>query len=164
MKREQWSCLGLIYTSFLVGFDTYIMYYIQFSSTLMLNCFVYTCTVYQDKTSMLELHVNCTIFRPIFFLFCLPSDATLTTHNVVEMMKGIGGKYDNDLYRVLSVTHDKWNEISSQYQSQQQAHEALIAHAISTHPCLSWKRIACRLQRDGLYAAAAEVTRKYVKG
>ena len=80
------------------------------------------------------------------------------------MMKGIGGKYDDDLYRILNVTHNKWNEISSQYQSQQQAHEALIAHAIATHPCLSWKKIAHRLQQDGLYAAAAEVTRKYVKG
>ena len=42
--------------------------------------------------------------------------------------------------------------------------EALIAHALSTHPCLSWTMIAAEFQRNGYSEIAAEVTRKYVKG
>ena len=94
-------------------------------------------------------------------LFCLSSDPTLTTHNVMEMMKG--APYYMFQY-VLSVSFDKWNEILIQYQSDDQRSEALISHAISTHPCLSWNRLASELQQYGRSEAAAEVTRKYVKG
>ena len=52
----------------------------------------------------------------------------------------------------------------TQYQSDDQRSEALISHTISTHPCLSWNLLASRLQRYGYSEAAAEVTRKYVKG
>ena len=94
-------------------------------------------------------------------LFCLSSDPTLTTHNVVEMMKGVDY---NQLNLVLSVSFDKWYEINGQYQSDEQRCEALIAHALSTHPCMSWKLIARGLQEWRYSEAAAEVTRKYVKG
>ena len=76
-------------------------------------------------------------------------------------MKGV--KYYH-LGRVLNVPYGKWSEISHQYQSDEQRCEALIAHVLSTHPCLSWKLIACRFQQWGYSEAAAEVTRKYVKG
>ena len=94
-------------------------------------------------------------------LFCLSSDPTLTTHNVVEMMKGVHYVH---LRWVLSASDDKWYEIKGQYQSDEQRCEALIAHALSTHPCMSWKLIARGLQQEGYREAAAEVTRKYVKG
>ena len=94
-------------------------------------------------------------------LFCLSSDPTLTTHNVVEMTKGVSSSY---LLGVLSVSVDKWYEIRDQYQSDEQRCEALIAHALSTHPCMSWKVIARGLVMRGYSEEAAEVTRKYVKG
>ena len=94
-------------------------------------------------------------------LSCLSSDPTLTTHNVVEMMKGV--EYFK-LHLVLSVSYDKYSEIKGQYQSDEQECEALIAHGLSTHPCISWKLIARGLQRYGYSEEAAEVTRKYVKG
>ena len=94
-------------------------------------------------------------------LSCLSSDPTLTTHNVVEMMKGVD--YGN-LQWVLNVSYDKWSEIRDQYQSDEQRCEALITHTLSTHPCMSWKLIARGLQWWGYRKAAAEVTRKYVKG
>ena len=68
------------------------------------------------------------------------------------------------LQDILSVPYDKWSEIKDQYQSEEQCCEALIADALSTHPCMSWKLIACGLQQCGCSEAAAEVTRKYVRG
>ena len=94
-------------------------------------------------------------------LFCLSSDSTLTTHNVVEMMKEVDF---NNLKRVLNVSDGKGCVIWGQYESDEQQCEALIAHVLSTHPCMSWKLIACGLQEWGYSEAAAEVTRKYVKG
>ena len=93
-------------------------------------------------------------------LLCLSSDPTLTTHNVTEMVKGV--RYYN-LPHVLDVSLDKWIEITDQYQSDEQRSEALVAHAVLTHPCLTWKRLSTNLQRWNS-EAAAEVTRKYVKG
>ena len=94
-------------------------------------------------------------------LLCLSSDPTLTTHNVTEIVKGVS--YSNLDY-VLDVSLDKWDEIHDQYQSDEQRSEALVAHVVLTHPCLTWKRLSTRLQRFGDSEAAAEVTRKYVKG
>ena len=94
-------------------------------------------------------------------LLCLSSDSTLTTHNVTEMVKGVDY---GTLPHVLDVALYKWGEIHSQYQSNEQRSEALVAHAVLTHPCLTWKRLSTRLQRHGYSEAAAEVTRKYVKG
>ena len=94
-------------------------------------------------------------------LFCLSSDPKLTTHNVMEMVKGVS--YGN-LQHVLSASFNNWYEIKTQYQSDDQRSEALIYHTISTHPCLSWNLLASGLQRFGYSEAAAEVTRKYIKG
>ena len=94
-------------------------------------------------------------------LFCLSSDPTLTTHNVVEMTKEVDY---GSLPWVLSVSGDKWLEIRGQYQSDEQRCEALIVHTLSTHPCMSWKLIAHGLQRQTYREAATEVTMKYVKG
>ena len=76
-------------------------------------------------------------------------------------MKGV--RYD-DLDNVLSVSSDKLSETRDQYQSERQWFEALIAHALSTHPCMSWKLIACGLQQWGYRETATEVTKKYVRG
>ena len=93
-------------------------------------------------------------------LLCLSSDPTLTTHNVTEMVKGVSyGNLDN----VLDVSLGKQIEIKLQYQSDEQCSEALVAHVVLTHPCLTWKRLSTKLQRWHS-EAAAEVTRKYVKG
>ena len=89
------------------------------------------------------------------------SDPTLTTHNVVEMTKGV--KYD-DLRFAFGISYNTPFITRIQYQSEEQQCEALIAHVLSTHPCMSWKLIARGLQRRGYSEAAAEVTRKYVKG
>ena len=94
-------------------------------------------------------------------VLCLSSDPTLTTDNVTEVVKGVDN-YNLDV--VLELSYEKKREIDSQYQSEEQRREALVAHAIHTHPCFSWKRLSARLQLSGSHDAAAEVTRKYVKG
>ena len=94
-------------------------------------------------------------------LLCLSSDPTLTTHNVTEMVKGVDFY---DLLYVLNVSGDKLIELHSQHQSDEQRSEALVAHVVLTHPCLTWKRLSTKLQQLGKSEAAAEVTRKYVKG
>ena len=92
-------------------------------------------------------------------LLCLSSDPTLTTHNVTEMVKGVSY---STLRFVLDVS--LYKRIDDQYQSDEQRSEALVAHAVLTHPCLTWKGLSTKLQRWGKSEAAAEVTRKYVKG
>ena len=87
----------------------------------------------------------------------LSSDPTLTTDNVTEVVKGV---HYSILHFYLEVSDEKKHEIDDQYQSEEQRREALVAHAIHTHPCFSWKRLSAQLSHD----AAAEVTRKYVKG
>ena len=105
-----------------------------------------------------RLHTcTCTYVYKLYF----SSDPTLTTHNVMEMVKGVS--YD-DLCGVLCVSVYKWSEILTQYQSDEQRSEALISHTVSTHPCLSWNLLASGLLGLGHSEAAAEVTRKYVKG
>ena len=94
-------------------------------------------------------------------LFRLSSDPTLTTHNVVDMMEWV--EYE-DLQVVLNASYGKWIEIRGQYQSDEQRSEALIAHTISTHPCMSWGRLARGLQQCECREAAAEVTWNYVEG
>ena len=94
-------------------------------------------------------------------LLYLSSDPTLTTHNVTEMVKGVSYSF---LHRVLNGSYNKWGEIHNQYQSDEQRSEALVAHVVLTHPCLTWKRLSTKLQQCGSNEAAAEVTRKYVKG
>ena len=123
---------------------------------------LHTCNYFHDVLCCRMYLVFLSLFSDVHVhLFCLSSDPTLTTHNVVEMTKGVEYGY---LDWVLNVSHDKWSEIRGQYQSDEQRCEALIAHALSTHPCMSWKLIARRLQELGEREAAVEVTRKYVKG
>ena len=108
-----------------------------------------------------RLHTcTCTCVYKLYFSF-LSSDPTLTTHNVMEMVKGVPYSYLN---HVPSASFNKWYKIKTQYQSDEQRSEALISHTISTHPCLSWNLLASGLQRYGYSETAAEVTRKYVKG
>ena len=88
-------------------------------------------------------------------------DPTLTTTNVVEVVKPVS--YHDTKY-IISASFGKSSEMEWMFQSREQMKEALIDHTLSTHPCLSWSTIAAELQRMGYSEAAAEVSRKYVKG
>ena len=90
------------------------------------------------------------------------ADHTLTTDNLMEVVKGVEHHW-NDLGDRLGVPWSKRNEFSSLY-SDQHRMQALADHYTTHHPTPSWNKVAEALQREGLYKQADEVTTKYVKG
>ena len=92
-----------------------------------------------------------------------PADPTLTTDNLMEVVKGVEHCWRN-LGIWLVVSQSKRNEISSLYHSDQHRMQALADHYTTHHPTPSWKAVAAALQGEGLHKQADEVTTKYVKG
>lgn len=88
----------------------------------------------------------------------LSSDPTLTSANVMEIVKKIHYPALNFIFDVPP------NKIYTQYDSTDEYKEALIYHALQTHPCLTWKRLSKKLHSYGYSGAAAEVSRKFLKG
>lgn len=130
--------------------------------TSVLNLFHFLCDLVKCCRPWIYFSFLSCIYTLTLLLYnILLSDPTLTTYNVVEMTKSLG--YDN-LHTIFNASYGKYSEIREQYQSDEQRCEALIAHALATHPCISWNVIADRLQKRGYNEDAAEITRKYVKG
>ena len=92
-----------------------------------------------------------------------PADPTLTTDNLMEVVKGVEDCWDA-LCLSLGVPESKWDEISGLYHSDQHRMQALADHYTTHHPTPSWKAVARALQGEGLHKQADEVTTKYVKG
>lgn len=69
-----------------------------------------------------------------------------------------------DFSWIFEISLHKTVKIRWQYSSDDECKEAVIYHALQTHPCLTWKRLSDRLRSWGYNEAAAEVTRKYMKG
>ena len=92
-----------------------------------------------------------------------PADPTLTTDNLMEVVKGVEDHWD-DLCFDLGVTKSKTDEISSLYHSDQRRMQALADHYTTHHPTPSWTAVAAALQGEGLHKQADDVTTKYVKG
>jgi len=91
-----------------------------------------------------------------------PADPTLTTDNLMEVMKGVEHHW-NSLGYLLDVRHSKMVEIDL-YHSNQHRMQAFADHYTIHHPTPSWNKVAEGLQRVGLRKQADEVTTKYVKG
>jgi len=92
-----------------------------------------------------------------------PADPTLTTDNLMEVVKGVEDHWD-DLSGRLGVPGFQSIVISSLYHNDHQRMQALADHYTTHHPTPSWKAIATALQRVGLHKQADGVTTKYVKG
>ena len=92
-----------------------------------------------------------------------PADPTLTTDNLMEVVKGVE-QYWSGLSLGLDVSRSKWIEIRRLYHSDQHSMQALADHYTTHHPTPSWKAVARALQGEGLHKQADEVTTKYVKG
>ena len=92
-----------------------------------------------------------------------PADPTLTTDNLMEVVKGVEDHWF-DLGLWLDVPLSKRNEIYSLYHSEQHRMQALADHYTTHHPTLSWNNVARALQGVGLHKQADEVTTIYVKG
>ena len=92
-----------------------------------------------------------------------PADPTLTTDNLMEVMKGVEHRW-GDLGSRLGVPESKMNEIIKLYHNVHQWMQALVDHYSTYHPTPSWKAVTEALQGMGLHKQADEVTTKYVKG
>jgi len=91
------------------------------------------------------------------------ADPTLTTANLMEVVKGVEYHW-GDLGSRLGVPESKMNEIIRFYHNVQEWMQALADHYTTYHPTPSWKAITEALQGMGLHKQADEVTTKYVKG
>jgi len=92
-----------------------------------------------------------------------PGDPTLTTENLMEMVKGV-----EDQWEVLGIELDlqqsKIVEVRSLDQSEHHRMETLADHYITHYPMPSWIHVAEALQRMKLLKQADDVTTTYVKG
>ena len=93
------------------------------------------------------------------------ADPTLTTDNLMEMVKGVEDHW-YDLGDWLGVPHSKMRKINSRlyYYSDHRRMHALADHYTTHHPTPSWNNVARVLHWMELHEQADEVTTKYVKG
>ena len=91
-----------------------------------------------------------------------PADPTLTTDNLMEVVKGVEDHWNN-LSRRLRVPRSKRLEIRRNYQSNCQRMGALVDYYMGS-PTKSWKAIARALQLIKLPKQADEVTTRYIQG
>ena len=92
-----------------------------------------------------------------------PADPTLTTDNLMEVMKGVEHHWWY-LGIGLGVPDFMMNEVETLYHSDHQRMEAVLDYYVKYHRPLSWKEFAGNLQVLGLHKQADAVTAKYVKG
>jgi len=95
-----------------------------------------------------------------------PADPTLTTDNLMEVVKGVEHRWWN-LGRRLGVPESKMEEVKEVGRFNHSDHhrmEAVLDYYVKYHPAPSWKHFAQALQKMELHKEADEVTTKYVKG
>ena len=92
-----------------------------------------------------------------------PADPTLTTENIMEVVKEIEHCWE-DLGDKLDVRESKRKNIKSLYQSDHLRMEAMVDYFVKCHYDSSWKKVATTLQDMELHKLADEVTTKYVRG
>ena len=92
-----------------------------------------------------------------------PADPTLTTDNLMEVVKGVEDHW-HDLSFVLSMPWFKINQIKWLYYSDRRRMQAVADHYTTHDPTRSWNNVAEALQVMELHKQADEVTTKYVKG
>ena len=100
----------------------------------------------------------------LFFLLSPhPADPTLTTENLMEVVRGIEGRW-MDLGQNLVVRASEMQKIPHLYQSDHQKMEAIIKHYVRYHPFCSWKVVSRALERMELPQLVEVVNTKYVRG
>ena len=91
------------------------------------------------------------------------ADPTLTTDNLMEVVKGVEGHWWYLGIR-LGVPRSKRKEVERLYHSDHHRMEAVLDYYVKYYPAPSWKKFTGVLQGEGLHKQANEVTTKYVKG
>ena len=98
-----------------------------------------------------------------FLLSPRPADPTLTTDNLMEVVRGVEDRW-KDLAKNLFVRDSEIQKFRLLYQSDHQRMEALINHYVRHYPLRSWKKVARALEVVQLPQLAEVVTTKYVRG
>ena len=100
----------------------------------------------------------------LFFLLSPhPADPTLTTENLMEVVKKVESRW-KDLSDKLGVRSSEDQKIQRLYQSDHQKMEALVNHYVRHYPTSSWSEVASALESMKLHQLAKVVTTKYVRG
>jgi len=92
-----------------------------------------------------------------------PADPTLTTNNLLEVVKEVEHHWW-DLALRFGVRPSTMREILSLSQNDHQKMEAMVDHYTRYHPTASWKKVVEALLGMELPKLADEVDAKYVKG
>jgi len=93
-----------------------------------------------------------------------PADPTLTTDNLMEVVKGVEDRWEVLGSRLGVRLPERQKEIQNLYWNHYQRMEGVVRNYMKHHPTPSWKTVAAALQWVGLHKQADEVTTKYVKG
>ena len=93
---------------------------------------------------MIGLSSTCTLYLP--HVVPHPADPTLTTDNLMVVVKGIENCWDH-LSSVLHLPRTKMNEIQSLYHSDHQRMVATLDYYLKHHPTPSQKEVAEARQR-----------------
>ena len=111
--------------------------------------------------------LHCCTMVHFFLLSPHPADPTLTTENLMEMLKGVEDRWEELGYKLCfpyGVRGSEMQKIRLLYHSDHQRMEALINHYMRHYPLRSWKRVASALEEMQLPQLAEVVTTKYVRG
>ena len=87
-----------------------------------------------------------------------PADPTLTTDNLMEVVKEVEHHWD-DLGYKLGLRTDAYNQLIGVHRMAD-----VVDEYVRHYPTPSWKEVATVLQRMKLDKLADEVTTKYVRG
>ena len=93
-----------------------------------------------------------------------PADPTLTTDNLMEVVKEVEDRWWDLVIIWLDVPVSKSEEIRRVYQSDHHRMEAVVDYYVRHHPIPSWKQVAGALRSMDLDDQADEITAKYIKG
>ena len=107
----------------------------------------------------------------LFFLLSPhPADPTLTTENLMEVVRGVESRWKDLGSNLCSggilggVRSSEMQKIQRLYQSDHQKMEAIIKHYVRYYPSRSWKDVYSALERMNLSQLAEVVNTKYVRG
>ena len=92
-----------------------------------------------------------------------PADPTLTTENVMEVVKGLERRWEV-LAGKLNVRYQKRAEIKRTRYNDIQRMEAVVDHYVRYYSLRSWEMVASALREMGLRQQGDIVIAKYVRG
>ena len=92
-----------------------------------------------------------------------PADPTLTTDNLMEVVKEVEHRWGDLGYR-LNASLSKMLEIESLYLSDHRRMETVVDYYIRHYPTPSWKDVAIALLNMKLRKQSKYVMTQYVKG